>query len=600
MEKSKPHPAGYWTYERCKEVALKCDNKTELRSNYSGVYIPATRNGWWDEITSHMVKKPLVSIYDSKDIVEEIKKYSSRSDLINNGAGLYDYIQRKNLLHIYDEIYPSKIKENKELLLENKKKCNKCNEILDIINFDLQSVKSSNKKYRGNCKKCFSLNSKEYWSKVREGKLKEDGLVSKKKLWAQGKKKCCLCNEVKELNNFYYRESVDKYAPKCNECMVHYRRKIKGVTEETLIREELHRQHKKKCPSCNEIKSYDDFGRNKNSFNGIAASCKICKSVRDKEYREDPKHRDKNLRRKKNYYENTKHTERHLENQKRSREKRDYKEEYQRLISDEFRKFKQNIRQLTNVHFKKRKDWVRKDTKTIELLGTDYFVAKDFISRQFLKGMTWENHGKVWHIDHVIPLDASNKDPEILKRLCYYENLSPMWSTENLSKGYKIPYICTLWENPVVPYKVDNLVIVPKYNGTVGRYKLKIDIGTRYGMLTVISDEEISTEKNARLVKVKCDCGTIKDIALNPLRLGVTKSCGCLHKIKTSEHNSKYKKLLFTNEELKIIKEYVKTYPKGVKVPNEFINRFPGKTLKQLNYIIREVRNNKLKRLNHI
>lgn len=534
--------------------------------------------------------------YTRESAIEKSKLYKTVSELLKNGRGLYAYLSRNNMLI---EIYPS-INENKILSKDGKKRCKSCDEIFDLSNFKNRKRKDPNSGHIAHCNGCFDKLTKDKYQSVRDSVLKEDGLINKKKLWAQGKKKCCFCNEVKEINNFYYRESVDKYAPKCNECMVHYRRKIKGVTEDTLIREELHRQQKKKCPSCNEIKSYDDFGRNKKNFNGIAATCKICKSVRDKEYREDPKYRDKNLRRKKDYYEKTKHTERHLENQKRSRENRDYKEEYKKIVSDEFRKFKQRIRQLTNVHFKKRKDWVKKDTKTMELLGTDYFVAKDFISRQFLKGMTWENHGKVWHIDHVIPLDASNKDPEILKRLCYYENLSPMWSTENLSKGYKIPNICTLWENPVVPYKVDNLVIVPEYNGTVGRYKLKIDIGTRYGMLTVISDEEISTEKNTRLVKVKCDCGTIKDVALNPLRMGVTKSCGCLQKIKTSEHNSKYKKLSFTNDELKIIKEYTKTYPKGCKIPNEFINRFPGKTLKQLNYIIREVRNNKLKRLNHI
>ena len=243
-----------------------------------------------------------------------------------------------------------------------------------------------------------------------------------KSLLSEGKKKCNYCNEIKEINSFNFFKNTNRYESKCRDCMVSYRRQVKPIKEETKIRFELHEQQLKKCPTCQIVKPYSDYGLNKKAFGGIMGLCKICKSDSDKRYRENPKHRQKNLDRKKEYYEKTKHTERHLENTKRRQENRDYKEEYKKNSSDEFRRFKTNIRGLTNEHLKKRKNWVKKDSKTVDLLGTDYFTVKEFIGRQFLKGMTWENHGKVWHIDHVIPLDSAGKDEDKLKRLCYYQN----------------------------------------------------------------------------------------------------------------------------------------------------------------------------------
>ena len=57
-------------------------------------------------------------------------------------------------------------------------------------------------------------------------------------------------------------------------------------------------------------------------------------------------------------------------------------------------------------------------------------------------------------------------------------------------------------------------------------------IGDKYGRLTVIKDlgcrKRVSTSAHrVQHVQVKCDCGSIKDIALNDLKAGKTKSCGC-------------------------------------------------------------------------
>ena len=77
-----------------------------------------------------------------------------------------------------------------------------------------------------------------------------------------------------------------------------------------------------------------------------------------------------------------------------------------------------------------------KNKRTIKLLGAEISIIKKYIKKQFLKGMTWENHGK-WHIDHKMPL-ATAKSKEEMEKLCHYTNLQPLWAYENLSKGGKV------------------------------------------------------------------------------------------------------------------------------------------------------------------
>ena len=49
------------------------------------------------------------------------------------------------------------------------------------------------------------------------------------KLFSEGKKRCTVCNLIKDLSKFY-KWSFDKgYQSKCNECMVGYRLKMKKM-----------------------------------------------------------------------------------------------------------------------------------------------------------------------------------------------------------------------------------------------------------------------------------------------------------------------------------------------------------------------------------
>ena len=56
--------------------------------------------------------------------------------------------------------------------------------------------------------------------------------------------------------------------------------------------------------------------------------------------------------------------------------------------------------------------------------------------------------------------------------------------------------------------------------------KFIIEFGTKWNRCLYIKEAEPRNKK--RMVTIQCDCGTIKDINLDELKRGTTKSCGCL------------------------------------------------------------------------
>jgi len=66
---------------------------------------------------------------------------------------------------------------------------------------------------------------------------------------------------------------------------------------------------------------------------------------------------------------------------------------------------------------------------------------KAHLEKLFKPGMTWENYGTVWEIDHKIPIAAFNFEaPEHIDfRLCWsLKNLQPLEALKNRSKGSKL------------------------------------------------------------------------------------------------------------------------------------------------------------------
>ena len=78
--------------------------------------------------------------------------------------------------------------------------------------------------------------------------------------------------------------------------------------------------------------------------------------------------------------------------------------------------------------------------RLLRLLGCSTADLVAHLERQFKSGMTWENRGRVWHVDHILPLSSFNlADDAELARACHFSNLRPLFAFDNLSKGAKVP-----------------------------------------------------------------------------------------------------------------------------------------------------------------
>ncbi len=80
-----------------------------------------------------------------------------------------------------------------------------------------------------------------------------------------------------------------------------------------------------------------------------------------------------------------------------------------------------------------------KSGSAVRDLGCDIETFKFYLESKFKSGMTWENYGSLWHIDHMVPLSHFNlSDRKQLLKACNFKNLQPLWAKENFAKGSKI------------------------------------------------------------------------------------------------------------------------------------------------------------------
>jgi hypothetical protein len=55
---------------------------------------------------------------------------------------------------------------------------------------------------------------------------------------------------------------------------------------------------------------------------------------------------------------------------------------------------------------------------------------------RFEPGMTWQNYGSAWHIDHILPLSSYDlTDPAQQREAFHYTNLQPLWASANMAKS---------------------------------------------------------------------------------------------------------------------------------------------------------------------
>jgi len=108
---------------------------------------------------------------------------------------------------------------------------------------------------------------------------------------------------------------------------------------------------------------------------------------------------------------------------------------YRREQENPMCRLKKSLRARLAVAIKRNRGKRARETKAI--LGCSLSFVRAYLEARFKPGMTWENYGTAWHVDHATPL-ASAKSMNDVYRLCHYTNLQPLWAPENLAKRDRV------------------------------------------------------------------------------------------------------------------------------------------------------------------
>lgn len=79
---------------------------------------------------------------------------------------------------------------------------------------------------------------------------------------------------------------------------------------------------------------------------------------------------------------------------------------------------------------------MKKTQRTLWYFGCTHQFLRSYLEQRFKPGMTWENRGSAWEIDHIIPLSSFDLTSKSDQRRCnHYTNLRPLWKAENRAKS---------------------------------------------------------------------------------------------------------------------------------------------------------------------
>jgi hypothetical protein len=82
---------------------------------------------------------------------------------------------------------------------------------------------------------------------------------------------------------------------------------------------------------------------------------------------------------------------------------------------------------------------IKRPASMVRDIGCDREFFLRHIASQFTAGMTMENHGAVWHLDHIYPLAKADLTDRVqFLAVANWRNLRPMLGPQNLAKGDEV------------------------------------------------------------------------------------------------------------------------------------------------------------------
>ena len=185
----------------------------------------------------------------------------------------------------------------------------------------------------------------------------------------------------------------------------------------------------RQCSICKQDLPHTSFTKDKYKKDGLKHMCKDCSAAAFKSWKEEhPTYR----------------AEYHVKNKARENARNtNYYNTVHKPIRKEIHKhrYKNDIQYRLSVLLRGRLRralmGIAKAKTTLELLGCSTSQLKEWLSYQFLPGMSWSNQGQ-WHIDHIKPCASFDlTDPEEQKKCLHWTNLQPLWAEDNLRKNSK-------------------------------------------------------------------------------------------------------------------------------------------------------------------
>lgn len=80
-----------------------------------------------------------------------------------------------------------------------------------------------------------------------------------------------------------------------------------------------------------------------------------------------------------------------------------------------------------------------KAASVMKFIGCTQDELRRHIERQFKRGMTWQNYGTKWHVDHILPCASfDHTDRKQVAQCWHWTNLRPLFAKENAAKRDKI------------------------------------------------------------------------------------------------------------------------------------------------------------------
>jgi hypothetical protein len=253
-----------------------------------------------------------------------------------------------------------------------------------------------------------SKTAKQKMEEAKERKIAERA-ARKREKEDEKKRELELVLEKRRVRNETIQKNKSERAARLEKEKVELKAKRKTLREEkkqaraaTIEQEIL--QGFKKCRKCKKEKSLISFNKQKDRY---LPTCNQC------------------------YYENSKHKIKASikKYQQKNKEKlREYRRNRALLPTQRIRASMKN--RLKALFFRKG------DTRTAEILGMPLKDFKLYIETQFRDGMSWDNYGSLWDIDHIIPCRAFDHTlKEHVMRCWNYRNLRPELKTVNYSKN---------------------------------------------------------------------------------------------------------------------------------------------------------------------